>query len=71
MSPLLEVTRGRGWLLLRGLIAEQPDEGLFFLDTGDAAKGERGRGVGGCVCVMWGGVHPPPRCVPAVFPGGD
>ncbi|NXW81943.1 NOP53 protein, partial [Alopecoenas beccarii] len=30
-----------------GLIAEQPDEGLFFLDTGDAEKGER---------VTWGGV---------------
>lgn len=29
-----------------GLIAEQPDAGLFFVDTGNAEKGERYGGVG-------------------------
>lgn len=53
-----------GGLLRRGLIAEQPDEGLFFVDTGNAEKGEWGGG-----CFFWGGTHDthPPRVCPPLF----
>lgn len=59
-----------GGVSFRGLISEQPDEGLFFLDTGNAPKGEdfspsfTSRG-------FWGALTPPnpPRSAPQEAPG--